>query len=164
MLIGSAVNIDSRGEVLTEVSARVVKDESGKPRLEPMPDTKARWYAALNRHAGKGPLRVVLSRVSERRSSIQNRLLWYVYRQVLEGLRELALEAGETSPFRDEDDVHEAMKHLFLGVTVRRFKGGEIEILPSTTTLDTFQFSRYVNNVVAWAAKHGVYVEMPEAS
>lgn len=142
----------------------MVKDEKGKPRLEPLPGMTARWYAVLSRHAGKGPLRVVLSRVNERRSAAQNRLLWKVYTDVLGALRERATELVERCPFPDEEALHEAMKYLFIGPTVNRFDGREYEIPPTSTTLDTGQFSRFINAIAAYWAERSVYVELPEAS
>ncbi len=106
------IHIDRRGEVVTELAARVVKDVKGRPVLLPEPGTVSRWFAVLGRHAGKGTLRLTLSRVSQRRSDAQNRLLWgVIYAQVLDALRELALEVGESCPFRDAEDLHEALKH-----------------------------------------------------
>jgi hypothetical protein len=158
------VNIDYRGEVLDELSGRVVVGDDGRPRLEPQPGTAARWRVVLTRHAGRGPLRVVLSRVNERRSAAQNRLLWRVYTEVLSALRERAAELGERCPFPDEEALHEAMKYLFIGATVSRFDGREYEIPPTSTTLDTGQFSRFVGAVAAYWAERGIYVELPEAS
>ncbi|HKP75326.1 MAG TPA: hypothetical protein VJT67_07260 [Longimicrobiaceae bacterium] len=157
------INIDYRGEVLDELSGRVVV-EDGRPRLEPLPGTAARWRVILDRHAGRGPLRVVLSRVNERRSAAQNRLLWKVYTDVLGALRERAADIGERCPFPDEEALHEAMKFLFIGATVNRFDGREYEIPPTSTTLDTAQFSRFVNAIAAYWAERGIYVELPEAS
>lgn len=142
----------------------MVQDERGRPRLEPLPGQSARWYAVLARHVGKGSLRVVMSRVNERRSAAQNRLLWKVYADVLGALKERATEIGERCPFPDEEALHEAMKHLFIGATVERFDGLEYEIPPTSTTLDTGQFSRFVNAIAAYWAERGVYVELPEAS
>lgn len=162
--VTDSINIDYRGEVLTEVSARVVMDEKGKPRLEPLSGTTATWYAALGRHAGKGPLRVVLARVNERRSAAQNRLLWKVYEDILGALRELATDVGEQCPFRSAEEIHEAMKHLFIGPSVRRFHDQDYEVPPTSTTLDTGQFSRFINSIAAYWAQRKVYVELPEAS
>jgi hypothetical protein len=158
------VNIDLRGEVLTEVSAHVVADENGRPRLEPMPGTITRFLAVLSRHLGKGPLRVVISRIAQRRSMAQNRLLWKVYRDILATLREQAFDVGERCPFRNEDDVHEAMKYLFIGQTVTKYRGDEYVFEPKSSTLTTEQFSAYLAQIVGYWAKRGIYIEMPEAA
>lgn len=159
------INIDRTGERVDELPARVVAGPDGKPRLEPLSGQSARWYVVLRRHEGKGLLRLAISRVSERRSLAQNRLLWgVVYPQLLDGLRELALSVGETCPFRDTEELHAAMKHRFLGRTVTRFLGEEWEHDPTTTTLSVEQFSVFIRQVTEWGATKGVYVEMPEAS
>ena len=164
-MVDGFVNIETRGVSVQELSARVVKDERGKPRLEPMPSTVARWNAVLGRHAEKGPLRLAVSRVSQARSLKQNALLWgCVYPQILEGLRELVLEAGERCPFPDEAALHDALKHRFLGVSVVKVAGEDFELPPTTTRLTIEQFSVYIRAVVEWASTIGIYVEMPEAA
>ena len=158
------INVDSRGEIQHELAARVVEGAEGRPLLEPLPGTAGRWRTLLTRHMGKGALRITISRVSQRRSTAQNRLLWRVYREILRELRTLALDVGEPCPFRDEEDVHQAMKHLFIGVTVQRFRGEEIEIPPTTTKLTIEQFSAYLSAIVGYWSKRTIYIEMPEAS
>lgn len=157
------INVDKRGEVQHELAARVVL-EDGRPKLEPVPGTVGRWRTLLTRHVDKGALRLTLSRVSQRRSYAQNRLLWHVYGQILQRLREVAMECSEECPFRDDEDLHEAMKHLFIGVTVRRFRGEEIEIPPTTTKLTIEQFSAFLEAIVGYWSQRGVYVEMPDAA
>jgi hypothetical protein len=158
---GGLINIDKRGVAVVELDARVELDEAGRPGLEPLRGTAGRWRTALARHAGKGPLRIAITRVTERRSHAQNRLLWRVYGQILDGLRELAAEVGEVCPFRDTEDVHAAMKHLFIGPTVVRFNGEELEIPATTTRLTVEQFSSYLKAIVGYWAKKAIYVEMP---
>jgi hypothetical protein len=162
--VPDGISIDQRGEIISELGARVVRDENGKPRFEPLPGQAARWNAVLLRHADKGPLRLAISRVSQRRSYAQNRLLWHVYGQVLAQLRETAAEVGERCPFRTDEELHDAMKHVLIGPTVMRFKGTELEIPPTSTTLTVEQFSAFISGVVGFWSKRGIYVEMPEAS
>lgn len=159
-----SIDINRKGEVVTEMSGRVRLDEKGRPLLEPLPGQVGRWNAVLARHAGKGQVRVAISRVSERRSHAQNRLLWLIYRQIMEGLRERALDVGERCPLADEDELHEAMKHLFIGRSLVKVGAEKLELAPTTTTLTVEQFSTYTSNVIAWAARHSIYVELEAAS
>ena len=158
------INIDLPGETVDELSARIVRDENGKPRLEPVPGTAARWYVVLDRHFEKGQLRVAISRVSERRSLAQNRLLWHVYGQILDALREKAMQVGEVCPWKTTRAVHEAMKHRFIGQTVDTVLGEDFPREPTSTVLTVEQFSAYLRRIVEMWALKGVYVEMPGES
>jgi len=157
----SLIDIDKKGEVVSELAARVVRDEKGKPHLVHTDGTVSRWNAVLLRHADKGPLHLAISRVSERRSYAQNRLLWHVYGQILDQLKQKALEEGWKCPWRTKDDVHEAMKLRFIGLTVERVLGEEFEREPSTTVLTVEQFSTYLRQIVEMWALKGIYIEMP---
>lgn len=159
------LSLDSRGEVSSTLWARIAEDADGRPRLEAAPGQVGRWNAVLKRHAGKGPIRLTLSRQSSRRSSGQNRLLWgVVYPQILEGLREQALERNMDCPFANVEQLHEALKHRFLGATVVRWGAESFKLPPSTVVLSIEAFSVYVRQVVEQAAKWGCYVEMQESA
>jgi len=98
---------------------------------------------------------------SKLRTPAANNYLWgALYPYLLDGLRELALKAGETCPFKDKDALHVAMKHRFIGVTVTRFLGEEVE-QPPTTKLPAAKFSAYVELMSAWAAQLGIELPQP---
>lgn len=156
------IDIDRRGERVDELGAEVVSDE-GRLRIVPWRGQASRWNEVLKRHAGKGPLRIAISRIGEVRSYAQNRLLWHVYREIMRELRKKAALEGKRCPFRDEDALHDAMKYVVLGLEpVRLGPGDEIEIpRTTTTTLTVEQFSAYLEGVLGFWAKRGIYIEMP---
>lgn len=158
------IDVDQRSEVVSEISGCVVRDVDGKPRLLPTPGTGTHWATVLERHAGKGPLRITLARIHERRSSAQNRMLWATYRQILDELRKLALEVGERCPFRTDQELHEALKYLLLGTTVVKVAGADMEMPATTTKLSVEQFSAYFEGVLKWAAEHRIFVELQESA
>jgi hypothetical protein len=157
------IDIDSRGAVVHDLAGVVVLEPSGKPMLKAYPGTAAQWNAVLARHAGKGQVCVTLSRIHERRSSAQNRMLWAIYTQVLAGLRELAAEVGERCPFKTTEELHGAFKYLFLGTSVVKVAGSEMELPATTTKLTVEQFSSYVEQVIKWAGERKIYIELEAA-
>jgi hypothetical protein len=122
------------------------------------PRSTAIVRARLARWAGKRVL-VTVEKEKKVRSDPQNRLLWgLIYEDLLAGLRELAVEAGEKCPFRTKDELHEAMKHVFIGPTVVKVPGaGEMEIPPRSRSLTTDQFSEFISQILKWAAERGIY-------
>jgi len=159
-------DIDNAGSASVESAARVVLRD-GVPRL--LPTDASRWLATLGELVGQ-PVRVTLTRQKAARSAAMNRLLWGpVYGDILAGLRQLAVEAGERCPFASKDDLHSAMKYLILGSTVtsvpRRRAGAvrwdTIELPSTTTKLTSEQFSAYIEGCCRWAAERGVYVRQP---
>ena len=155
------INIDDTGEVrLLEMPARVEMIEGHRhPRL--IPANGGKWLSVLSRHLGKPGLRVVLLRAKQRRSQPQNRYLWgVVYVDVLEGMREKAIECGFEPPFASVDDVHEWGKWRFLRVK-RVFPGGEIEEVAGSTRTTLERFADYVSQLSAWAGERGIYIRQP---
>jgi hypothetical protein len=151
------IDIDQQPELLTWVRARVEKREAAPPLLVPI--DVGLWLAELRRSIG-GELRVAFLRSRQKRSLRQNAYYWSgVLGTVLEGLKALALERGVEPVFKTKEDLHAALKHRFLGVTVRHLHDGEaVEIPPTTTKLTVKQFSDYVELISAWAAEKGIYV------
>jgi hypothetical protein len=134
------------------------------PTLIPIPDCAGRWSKVLDKLVGQ-VVNLVLYAPRKRRTLAQNRYLWAgVYRDVLDGMRRHCFEHGVECPFQDEDDIHIWAKHRFLRAE-HVLPGGELlELCPSTTLLDTQQFSAYVERICAWAAEppRGIYVHTPE--
>jgi hypothetical protein len=150
------IDIDRRPSPVLDQPARVDLDPAGKPCI--VPQSPARWHAALLRVKGQ-LVRVTVARLRSRRSGPQNAYLWStVYPHVLEGLRALALDAGEVCPVRDDSHLHRLMKHRFLSAPPVRLGGEDFTDEPTTTQLDIEEFSAYVSAIQAWAAQRGVYV------
>lgn len=139
---------------LLEVSARALLVD-GAPGLAVLPAHLSRFRTALGREIKAGRLlTVTVTRHRVRRSSTANAFLWgVVYRELLEGLRILAQQAGERCPFADEQELHEACKYLFLGTQVVEIGGVKLERPGTTTTLDMEQFSAYIASIKRMAAE-----------
>jgi len=147
-----AVNIDSRPDVAVEMPCRVEPVE-GASRLIPL--DKPRWRAVLRRLEGKTvTVRVIRTK---KRTSPQNAYLWgVVYVDILEGLRALAEENGEEPAFTTDEDLHEAMKWLFLRVKVVLPGGEMIERPGDSRNLTMERFSEFVSDIKRWAYGYGI--------
>lgn len=152
------INLDDTGEVrLLEMPARAEMLD-GRPRL--IPRVSSRWLAVLKRNVGRD-LTIVLVRAKRRRSHAQNRYLWaVVYLDILEGMRERAIEADMEPPFASVEDVHAWAKWRFLRVQ-RAFPGGEIEEVAGSTRTTLERFADYVSQLLAWSSERGIYVRQP---
>lgn len=154
-----AVSIDLKPTMDVEFSARVDERE-GRPVV--VPYNQARWLMELGKLKGQD-VTVRLIRPKQRRSLAQNAFYWgIVLPDVLSGLRELAVTAGEECPFPDVDSIHEAFKYMYLGVEVVSVPGTDVKMeRPSTTTvLTTAQFSSYVEHIIRWAGDRGIPVRV----
>lgn len=154
----AAVNIDTRPDVAVEMPCRVEPIE-GASRLVPL--DKPRWRAVLRRLEGKTvTVRVIRTK---KRSSPQNAFLWgVVYVDILAGLRALAEDSGEEPAFEIDEDLHEAMKWLWLRRRVVLPGGEMIERPGDSRKLTMEQFSEFVSRVIAWAAGYGIEVRSSE--
>ena len=152
------IDLDDTGDViLLDMPARV-ELVGGMPRL--LPTIGGRWLAVLTRNVGK-PLRIVLSRTKQRRSSPQNRYLWgVVYVDLLEGMRAQAIEAGMEPPFASVEDVHAWAKWKLLRER-RVLPGGEIEEVAGSTRCSSDRFALYISQLAAWGADRAIYVRQP---
>lgn len=159
MIEPDTINLDDTGEVrLLEMPARAEMLD-GRPRLIPL--DSSHWLAVVKRNVGKPGLRVVLVRAKQRRSQAQNRYLWgVIYLDILEGMREKAVEADMEPPFASVEDVHEWAKWRFLRVQ-RVLPGGEIEEMAGSTRTTLERFADYVSQLSAWAAQRDIYVRQP---
>jgi hypothetical protein len=152
------IDIDNRPDVGVELDARVEADAAGAGVI--VPAAAQRWLRELKALIGED-VRIILRRW-KKRTAQQNRYLWgVVYAVLLDGLRKLALEAGEVCPFDSDEDCHAAMKHRFLGISLVTFLGESIELPPSTAKLSTVQFSAYVEAIARWAASIGIFIPPP---
>lgn len=127
-------------------------DGLGRLRFDE-PELRASLLASL---AGK---RVVETIKRERltRTIQQNRLLWATYGEaVAEGVELIEVETGQPV-FKTSDDVHGFAKLNLLRRPVRTNRG-EINLLGTTTTLSTEEFSKYIELLVAKLAGYGVYI------
>lgn len=158
--MGDLINIDTRPDVAVDMPGRIERDESGEARI--IPFHKARWRAVVNRLIDQ----VVVLRIirKKKRTLPQNAYLWgVVYVDVLEGLRAIAEEAGESVVFDDDEDLHDAMKWKFLR-RQRVMPGGElVETLGSSAKLTVEQFSAFVEQISAWAGHYGISVRSASA-
>lgn len=86
----------------------------------------------------------------KRRSLSANRYLWVIYELIAE-------HTGHSA-----EEIHEAMKHEHLPRKWVTIKGRDIQIPVSTTELDTFDFSIYVEKVMAEATCLGIVIPTRE--
>lgn len=155
----AVVDLDARPDVAVTMPCRVEQPEGQEAQLVPL--SKARWRAVLSRLAGRTVLVKVIR--TKKRSDPQNRYLWgVVYVDVLEGLRALAEDAGEAPVFTEDEDLHAAMKWLFLK-RQRVLPGGEVlEVPGSSANLTMEQFSEFVSRIMAWAGGYGIEIRSAE--
>lgn len=85
-----------------------------------------------------------------RRTVDQNRLYWLY----------VSCISDETG--NDRETVHNELRRLFLPVHTATLGGRTVEKLTSTTTLDTAQFTRYIDHITAFAgAELGIVLPDP---
>lgn len=113
----------------------LVKD--GSPDLSP--DQIQRWAGFLRRMEGKW-VTLTASKKGKPRSLNQNRYLWGVVYEYI---------ADETG--HSPEEVHAAMKQMFLPRQFLPFGGRTVELAKSTTDLTTQEFNEFVDRVVAFA-------------
>lgn len=149
------IDLDVEDEIGISVEGRVIGREF-KPRVPFL------WERALDGLDGQD-VRITLAR-RKLRTPRANSYLWSaVYPFLLDGLRELALNAGEVCPFKDKKAVHRAMKHRFrdvLGTAVSVFLGEEFPDEP-TTRVSGPRFHRYIEHLTLWAAERGISIPQP---
>lgn len=158
--MSAGVAIDCRPFIAVELEAQITRP-AGVPTLGPVPGLKAsaRWLAALARILGKAEqVRVVvrIEREKPRRSQQANAYLWGVaYPVLLDGLRQIAMDAGEECPIRSLEHLHEVGKATFLPAV--KVAPGLVD-RPTTTTLNSAEFAAYVNALIGYGAERGVWI------
>lgn len=93
--------------------------------------------------AGLNPARkwlVSFKQDRETRTLAQNRRYWVA-------ITEMAKESGHT-----KDEIHDAMKTMFLPQSVLKLGGEDVYIPASTPKLDVPEMSEYIERVIAFAA------------
>lgn len=134
---------------------RFLAEVDGLGRLRP--DSPESYAALLQALKGKRVV-VTIKRERDTRTAQQNRHLWgHVYAEaVAEGVELIELATGQPV-FRCAEDVHSWAKLNFLRRPVET-NHGTLNLLGTTTTLSTEEFSRYVELVCGTLAKLGVYI------
>lgn len=98
----------------------------------------------------KGRAYVVDWRVERKKRSLpQNRWYWACLRCISE-------ETGHT-----EDELHEHFKRTYLPRTVKEILGAKHTMTPSTTTLNTTDFSEYIEHIRVDAGELGIALPDP---
>jgi hypothetical protein len=93
---------------------------------------------------------IVIRRVSNKRSAVQNRRYWAV-------LREISEQFYFEGKRYDSDLWHEHFKRRFIGSEEYELPGGKIEERGfSTTDLNTTEFAEYMTMIEVYASEHGV--------
>lgn len=96
--------------------------------------------------------REVTIKLQRERRTIPQNSLYHMW------LRIIADETGN-----NVDDTHEAMKTMFLGEKEVRLGGYDVIATCSTASLDTCQFTRFLNQMEAWvSAELGIVLPRPE--
>lgn len=93
---------------------------------------------------------VLIEPLKRRRTMSANRYLWVIYDLIAE-------HTGHTS-----EDIHEAMKLQYLKKRWITLKGRNVEVPGSTKLLDTYEFSIYLERVMAEAADLGIVIPTKE--
>lgn len=159
-VMNATINIDTKPYIVAEVGGRAYMDPArGHAVFDP--ESGPRWHSILARCVGQ-EFRVRVIRQKRRRTHDQNALLWgVIYPDILDGLRELAESVGELPVFVDEDELHEAMKWVFLRKVYVLPGAGNIEKPPRSSQLSVAEFSEFVDKVKRWAAERNIWVREP---
>lgn len=103
-----------------------------------------------------GPIRVVIERFKERRSNSANALYWA-------WMEAMAKHFSKGGMKFDKSDMHDLMRHTFLGYEKRVIgKTALADVLKSTADLDASAFCFYMSQVDAWAAQYKCLLPRPE--
>ena len=103
-----------------------------------------------------GPIRIVMERYREKRSTSANALYWV-------WLDAMAKHFSKGANKFTKDDMHDLMRHRFLGYEERVI--GKTALQPqlkSTADLDTAGMCEYMTKIDAWCADHGCMLPRPE--
>lgn len=121
------------------------------------PDQQEAYAALLQSLIGKR-VNVEIRRERNTRTAAQNKLIWgHVYAEaVAEGVELVELATG-LPVFKTSEDVHGFAKLNLLRRPVLTNRG-EINLLGTTTTLTTDEFSKYVELLCAKLAGYGIYI------
>ena len=107
-----------------------------------VPDDPALFCKAFYQHEG-GRVNVTVEKYTKKRTTQQNRYLNGVVYEIIADWSD-----------NTRDDIHEAMKSMFL--VPKEICG--VVVAGSTTGLTTAEFNDYVEKIRAWATQQGVYI------
>lgn len=92
----------------------------------------------------------------DQRSLPQNNLYW-------EWCTQMAKHFSRKGGSFVKEDMHDLMRHTFLGYETKMIGKTKLEPqLKSTTKLDKHEMSEYMMKIEAWAADHGCLLPRPE--
>lgn len=97
-----------------------------------------------------GSYKVEVKRNLSKRSLAQNALYW-IWVGIL----------SEQTGYR-KDEMHSLLRYQFLPSCEREIMGHRIHDLPSTTKLNTGEFTEYLNDIEGWASDFGIMLPHPE--
>lgn len=105
------------------------------------------------------PWEVTIAPHRPRRSVSANALYW-------KWLTQLADHFSRKGNKYTREDLHDVMRHKFLGSTEPRMVGNILipAQIRSTKKLNTSEFCEYMTRIDAWALDQGVYLVTPAAS
>lgn len=104
------------------------------------------------------PVTIEVKVVGGKRSLSQNNLYWV-------WLKALADKFSEKSGPYSKEDMHDLMRHLYLGYEDRRIGNTVIgHQLSSTSDLEPGNMAEYLSKIEAWAADHGCLLPIPAHS
>ena len=95
------------------------------------------------------------------RSLSQNGLYWMWMAELAESFNKRTKGGAEWS----KDDMHDLMRHKFLGYEEKKIGSTELKpLLRSTTKLDKGEMHHYMTQVDVWASEVNVFLSHPEDS
>lgn len=95
------------------------------------------------------------------RSISQNGLYWMWMADLAMSFNRRAKDDSEWS----KDDMHDLMRHKFLGYENKTIGSTELQpLLKSTTKLDKGEMHHYMTQIDVWAQEVGVYLPHPDDS
>lgn len=113
-------------------------------------------FRFLKEHFPEKGLRIIWEEWRDQRSINANNLYW-------QWLTLMAKHFSKGDNQFTKEDMHDLMRHRFLGYVDRKIGRTEIkQQLASTASLDTAQMYHYMCKVDAWAADHGILLPRPE--
>jgi len=121
-----------------------------------IPKTFEALGTAIRMLLADGPVRVEVENVKERRSTSANALYW-------QWLTVMAKHFSRKGQVFTKDDMHDLMRHKFLGYEDKTVGKTVIaQQLKSTADLTSSGMCVYMQQIDAWAADHGCLLPRPE--
>ena len=128
--------------------------DSKEKLLEEGPKMLTRISAFWN--FDSGPLQLTYSKWTKPRTRSQNSLYW-------EWLNQMAEHFSTRDNHFSKEDMHDLMRHKFLGYEDKKLGSTEIKNqLKTTTRLNTAVMAEYMNKIEAWAVDHGCLLPIPD--